>query len=115
MKGGGLGCRARFRAGLIDLGGVFQFADKAADAPVVRLGAPLEITFYGELPTLRVGRPTDLCLVVGSPGIGPGTFAMLDYAGTIPLEAKRMAETVFTSANSSASLLRDKWVITDRC
>ncbi len=115
LKGGGLGGRARFRAGLIDLSGVFQFADRAADAPVVRLGAPLEITFYAELPTLRVGRPTDLCLVVGSPGIGPGTFAMLDYAGTIPLEAKPMAETVFTPANPGATLLRDKWVIADRC
>jgi hypothetical protein len=115
LKGGGLGGRATFQAGLIDLTGVLQFADKPADAPAVWLGGPLQITFYAELPTLRVGRGTELSLVVGTPGVGPGTFAMLDYEGAIPKEAKPLAELTLLSARPGAPPLKEKWEIKDRC
>jgi hypothetical protein len=115
VKGGGLGGRLSFSAGLIDLTGVFQFADKPADAPAVHLGGPLQVTFYAELPTLRVGRGTELSLVVGTPGAGPGTFAMLDYEGTIPKEAKPMAELSLPWAKSGAPPLKEKWEIKGRC
>jgi hypothetical protein len=115
LKGGGLGGRATFLAGLIDLNGVLQFADRPADAPAVWLGGPLQITFYAELPTLRVGRGTELDLVVGTPGVGPGTFAMLEYEGTIPKEAKPLAEVSLPSAKPGAPPLKEKWEIKDRC
>jgi hypothetical protein len=115
LKGGGIGGRATFMAGLIDLTGVLQFADRPGDAPAVWLGGPLQITFYAELPTLRVGRGTELSLVVGTPGVGPGTFAMLEYEGTIPKEAKPLAEVLLPSAKPGAPPLREKWEIKDRC
>jgi hypothetical protein len=115
LKGGGLGGRVNFSAGPIDLGGVFQFADRPAGAPVAHLGGPLQITFYAERPSLRVGRGAELDLVVGTPGVGPGTFAMLGYEDTIPKSAKPVAELSLPSAKPGAPPLKEKWEIKDRC
>jgi len=115
LKGGGLGGRCSFSAGLIDLGGVLQFAAKPADAPAVRVGGPLQVSFYGELPTLRVGRGAELVLVVGTPGVGPGTFAMLDYVDTVPEADKPVADVTLPPAKPGAPPLKEKWVIQGRC
>jgi hypothetical protein len=115
LKGGGLGGRAHFSAGLIDLAGVLEFADKPTDAPAVRLGGPLQVTFYAELPSLRVGRGSELVLVVGTPGVGPGTFAMLDYEGTVPANVKPVADVALPPAKPGAPPLKEKWVIEGRC
>jgi hypothetical protein len=115
MKGGGLGGRLAFSAGPHDLAGLFQFADSPAAAPVVRLGGPLQVTFFGEMPSLRVGRGTELVLVVGTPGVGPGTFAMLDYENTIPADVKPVAKVSLPPAKAGAPPLKEQWVIQGRC
>jgi hypothetical protein len=115
MKGGGIGGRIVFMAGPMDLTGVFQLADKPTNAPGVHFGGPLQITFYSELPSLRVGRATELDLVVGTPGVGPGTFAMLGYQDTIPENAKPVAEIAFPRVRASAARLKERLVIRDRC
>lgn len=115
LKGGGLGGRLSFSAGPRDLVGVLRFADTSADAPAVYLGGPLQVTFQGERPSLRVGRGSELVLVVGTPGFGPGTFAMLDYKDTIPATVKPVASVSLPPAKSGAPPLREKWVIQDRC
>jgi hypothetical protein len=115
LKGGGLGGRASFTAGTTDLTGVFQFAGRPADAPAVRLGGPLRVTFYSELPTLRVGRGGELVLVVGTPGVGPGTFAMLGYEDTVPAAVKPVADVSLPPAKAGAPPLKEKWEIKDRC
>jgi hypothetical protein len=115
MKGGGTGGRIAWLAGPIDLTGVFVFADRPAEAPVVRLGGPLEITFYGEQPALRVGRESEFALVVGTPGIGSGTFAMVGYQGTIPEGAKPVAELSLPAARPGAGPVKEKFEIKGRC
>lgn len=115
LKGGGLGGRASFMAGFLDLNGVLQFAEKPADAPVVRLGGPLEITFYAEPPSLRVGRGAEIVLVVGTPGEGPGTFAMLSYLDTIPEDAKPVAEITYRPAKPGDKPLKELFEIEGRC
>ena len=115
MKGGGLGGRLSFTAGFLDLNGVLQFADAPANAPVVHLGGPLEITFYGELPSLRVGRSSEFVLVAGTPGHGPGTFAMLAYMDTIPEDAKPVAEVTYPPVKPGDPPLKEKFEIKERC
>jgi hypothetical protein len=110
MKGGGIGGRVLYLAGLVDLNGVFQFADSPAEAPAVHFGGPLEITL-AERQKLRVGRETDLVLVVGTPGNGPGTFAMICYQDTIPEEAKPVAEFMFPGEPPT----KETVTIRDRC
>jgi hypothetical protein len=115
VKGGGVGGRLSFMAGFLDLNGVLQFAAKPADAPVIHLGGPLEVSFYGELPALRVGRAGEFVLVVGTPGDGPGTFAMLGYTDTIPEDAKPVAEVTYRPAKPGDPPVKEKFEIKERC
>jgi hypothetical protein len=115
IKGGGLGGRVSFTAGAADVAGVLLFAATPAEAPVVHLGGPLQVTFYGERPSLRVGRTSGLTLVVGTPGVGPGTFAMLDYEGTVPAAAKPVADVSLPPAKPGSPPPREKWEIKERC
>jgi hypothetical protein len=115
MKGCGIGGRVQYSAGPIDLTGLFQFSDKPATAPVVHISGPVQITFYGELPTLRVGRDAELMLVVGTPGVGPGTFASVCYDETIPEAANPVAEFTFAPAKAGAASVKEKFEIKERC
>ena len=92
LKGPGIGGRTSWIAGFFDPAGVLTFAAKPADAPVVHFDGPLQVTFYGETPTVRLGRDNDLVLVVGTPGVGGGTIAMLAYEDTIPKDARPKVE-----------------------
>jgi hypothetical protein len=115
MKGGGTGDRLAFMAGPVDAAGLLQFGDTPAQAPVIHAGGPLQITFFLERPLLRVGRSSELTLVVGTPGSGPGTFAMLAYEGTIPESAKPTAEIVYQPAIPGKPPGRELFEIRDRC
>lgn len=115
IHGGGLGGRVGYMVGPVDLNGVLQFADRPADAPVIHLGGPLEVNFYADLPTFYVGRSCDFCLVVGTPGVGPGTFAMVEYTDTIPAPARPVAEVLFPAARPDGPPVNETWVIKHRC
>jgi hypothetical protein len=115
IKGGSLGGRLAFTAGPADRAGVLLFAATPAQAPVALLGGPLQVTFEGERPSLRVGRTNGLTVVVGTQGVGPGTFAMLDYEDTVPASAKPVADVLLSSAKPGAPPLREKWEIKERC
>jgi hypothetical protein len=114
IKGAGVGGRVVFLAGPIDLYGPLQFSDVPGKAPAIRLGPPFEITFYSSRPTLRAGRESDFVLVVGSPGVGPGTFAMVGYEGTIPNDAKPLVELALPVKGKHPAIDL-KTPIKDRC
>jgi hypothetical protein len=114
MKGGGLGGRVGYLVGL-DLKGPFMLSDTPATAPVVHFSGPLQVTFYSELPSLRVGRGSEFVLVVGTPGIGPGTFAMVAYTDTIPQSAKPVAVVTFQPAKPGDPPPTEHFEIKDRC
>ena len=115
FQGGGVDGRIIFAAGPDDADGVLHFADRPAEAPIIHCGGPLQITFFGERPTLRAGREPEVYLVVGSPGVGPGTFAMLPYHSTIPDEAKPVAEITYPPAQLGAAPMREKIELKSRC
>jgi hypothetical protein len=114
IKGGEVGGRVSINVGANGLLGAPVFAGTLAEAPVIRLGGPLEITFY-ELPTLRIGRTSKVSLVVGSPGIGCGTFASVAYQDTIPESAKPVVEISFPAARPGAPPIKERYEIKDRC
>jgi hypothetical protein len=114
LKGGGTDGRVGFYSALIDQGGGCVLADKPADAPVFRPGGPLEITF-DPVPTLRVGRSSEFMLVVGTPGVGPGTFAAVAYTDTVPASAKPVAEIEFQPAKAGDPPVKEKYEIKERC
>jgi hypothetical protein len=102
-------------AGPIDLNGPLVPARKPADAPIIHLGGPLSVTFYASRPTMRRNRSTDFVLVVGTPGRGPGTFAMIGYDDTIPATAHPTAEIVFPPEKSGGSPVKKRFEFKERC
>ena len=53
--------------------------------------------------------------MVGTPGVGPGTFAMLAYMDTIPESAKPVAEITYQPAKPGAKPLKELFEIKERC
>jgi len=115
LKGLGIGARITQLAAIRDGNGVLLFADKPADAPVIHFGGPLQVTIYGDKPVLRLGRDNDLVLVVGTPGRGPGTFAMLEYEEAIPKKAFPKAEIRFPAARKNGPPIRQVVELKQRC
>jgi hypothetical protein len=115
LKGGGTAGRLLMVAGWLDRQGPLQFADRPETAPVIHLGGPLEVNFYSGIPTMRVGRSSEFILVVGTPGIGPGTFAMLAYDDCIPETAYPKAEITFPPSQPGKDPVKELFELTKRC
>lgn len=115
LKGGGLGGRVSYMVSLFDQTGVLQFADKPVDAPVVHLDGPLQLDFYAAKPTWRGGRSQDAILCVGTPGVGPGTFAMAKYEGLVPPGKHPKAEVTFTPKDKTQKPVKELFELKERC
>jgi hypothetical protein len=115
LRGQGAGGRVVQMAGVLDGNGVLLFAGKPADAPVIHFDGPLQVAFYGEKPALKLGRDNDVVLVVGTPGRGPGTFAMLAYEETVPRAADPTVEVVFPAAREGDPPVRQRYELKQRC
>ena len=115
VTGGGAGGRVAYLVGPLDLVGVLRFAESPAAAPVVRVGGRLEVSFYADRPTLRVGRGSEFMTVVGAPGVGPGTFAMVGYTDTVPKDAKPVAEVTFPAAKFGDPPVTKRFELPERC
>ncbi|HVK17892.1 MAG TPA: hypothetical protein VM533_13165 [Fimbriiglobus sp.] len=101
--------------GPFDPYGVFQFAARSKDAPVVWLGGPLQVSLYASKPTLRLARSLDLMLAVGTPGVGPGSFASVGYDDLIPKDAHPVAEFAFSGAKPGDPPVRERYELKQRC
>jgi hypothetical protein len=115
LKGGAPGGRVLQMTSAVDLEGVLLFADRPADAPVIHFGGPLQVTFYGERPTARLGRDLDLVLCVGTPGRGPGTFAMVGYEDLIPEKAFPRVEITFPAKVPGEPPIKELYELKGRC
>jgi hypothetical protein len=115
LKGGGVGGRVTYMVGLFDARGVFQLGRKPADAPIVHLDGPLQVTFFGNKPTWTAGRSQDTVLCVGTPGHGPGTFAMLKYEGTVPPGKHPTIDAVFRPKDPDGKAVKKRYVLKERC
>lgn len=72
-----------------DREGNLHFASTPKDAPVIHFGGPMLIQTNGD--SLHAGRTTELYAMVGTPGIGPGSFAAMLHEN-LPKEAHLEAE-----------------------
>jgi hypothetical protein len=108
--GGRLAIGARF-----DSDGPLLFADSPAEAPVVHLGGPLHLRTEAARPTLYRNVVHDLMLTVGTPGVGPGTFAQVGYDTLIPKQAIVVVEGEFASKQAGAPPIRERFELKERC
>lgn len=115
FKGLGVGRRVLERGGPMDGNGVLIFAAKPAGAPIIHFDGPWQVTFYAEKPVLKLHRDNDVVLVVGTPGQGPGTFAMLFYEETIPAAVIPRVEVMLPAAQANAPPLKEVFELKQRC
>lgn len=115
IKGPGVGGRVPVLTGPLDLNGMLVFAAKPAEAPIIYPDGPLQVTFFAELPTLQIGRETDVVLTVGSPGLGNGTLTMLQYDQVIPAAANPVVEVSYPAAKEGAAPVKEHYELKERC
>lgn len=96
----------------LDNNGVFQFSETPAEAPIVHFGGPLQSAIYypQKLPT---NRALDLTLGVGTPGLGPGTTAWVNYGGVIPDDVYPTVEITFTGEDGNPII--ERYELPKRC
>ncbi len=115
MKGGGQDGRWSVRVGRCDTRGFLIFGNQAASAPAIRLGGPIQVDFYEEKPQLRLGYAIEVYVSIGFPGQGPGTFAAIEYEGTLPTEVKPVVEIEVASASQGVPSYRERYELPSRC
>lgn len=113
-KGTGVGGRVRQQAFYLDVNGVFQFADRPEDAPVVWFGGPWQLTLFGA-QRLTSGRDTDVVLGVGTPGVGPGTTVWVDYQGVIPEGVCPTLDIAYPPQRPGEPRVRQRYQLKGRC
>jgi hypothetical protein len=113
-KGAGIGGRVQQRVSQGDTRGWLQFGDRPQDAPIIHFGGPWQIMLNGRL-TLTIGRNTDAFLGVGTPGLGPGTTAYIDYAGVIPEEVYPVFDLTYAAKQPGEPPVRERYDFKQRC
>src|SRR5579884_1950519 len=107
-KGTEIGGRVLQRCSLFDANGVFQFADRPADAPIVHFDGPWQVALFGP-QKLTIGRDTDVVLGVGSPGVGPGSTTWIDYEGVIPADKYPTVEILYAPKSPGDAPVREHY------
>jgi hypothetical protein len=75
--------------------GYLLFGEHPQKAPIVHFNGPWTLGLQDFKQEFRPGFAKDLQIGVGTPGIGPGTFAFVKYPNTIPTDAYPVAEVTF--------------------
>ena len=99
----------------LDGDGFLQFGDSPKVAPVIHFRGPLKMGLHSPQRLLLGPKGGDLLTVVGTPGVGKGTFASIAYAGLISDDAKPVAAIEFPPATPGGSPLRAQFILTHRC
>lgn len=96
-----------------DESGVLQFSSNPANAPIVHFGGKLKLGLFGA-HELIAGRSKEVCLGIGTPGVGPGTMGWVDYS-EIPPKTPIQAKASFPKSPSDGDPLQANFLFTDRC
>lgn len=98
-----------------DAAGFLRFSDRPETAPVIHLNAPWTLGLQDIKQKLTVGRNSRLQIGVGTPGVGPGTFAFIQYPKTIPNDVYPRAEITFPANSRGTDPIVKKYTLKSRC
>jgi hypothetical protein len=98
-----------------DQEGQLLFADRPDKAPIVHLNGPWTLGLQDYRGRLTAGRKSELQIGVGTPGVGPGTFAFVLYKDTIPETAWPRADIVFPGRRKGDEPIKRSYTLKERC
>ena len=81
---------------------------------MLHFGGPWSLTVVGK-PALTRGSESDLPLAFGTPGLGAGTFAFVDYEGVVPARVFPVAAITFPAATPGRKPLQARYALKERC
>jgi hypothetical protein len=96
-----------------DAMGNLRFADRPEDAPIVCLDGPLHMALQ-QKTVLKRGSSQELMGVVGTEGLGAGSFAAIALTRA-PSDAHPVAEIAFDNKNKGAPPIRVRVALNQRC
>jgi hypothetical protein len=98
-----------------DQDGQLLFADRPSEAPIVHLNGPWTLGLQDYRGRLTAGQKSELQIGVGTPGVGPGTFAFVLYRDTIPETAWPRADIVFPTRRTGGEPIKRPYTLKERC
>jgi hypothetical protein len=102
---------ARHYVTLADANGILQFTDSPADAPIFHFGG-LWTIWPGVGQKFVLGRAEEFTALIGTPGHGPGTLAVIQH-GIVPAKAQPVLDAEFREKNGRVVAAR--LVLEGRC
>ncbi len=99
----------------MDGAGFLQFADRPAEAPVVHLRGPMQMGLHSPQRLVLGREPGDLLTVVGTVGLGKGTFASVAYSGLIGDGGHPVAEIEFPPIVPDSLAPKGRYTLSHRC
>ena len=96
------------------MSGLLQFAARPEEAPIIHFGGPWEITFYGT-EDWHIGKVEEASLAVGTPGLGSGATAFVEFEGVIPLTVCPTAKITYPPAAADQAGIVKSYELTKRC
>ena len=97
-----------------DWRGPLKFADRPQDAPIVHFNGPLSIRPFAEQSLVRGSGMQDFSTMIGTQGLGAGTFAPL-YCDQVPKTVHPVAEIEFPPRMNDGKSLRIRVPLDQRC
>ena len=94
--------------------GVLKFSDRAQDAPVIHFNGPLKMALRAEQALFLSDKPQDFQSMIGTPGLGEGSFAALNIE-VVPKDIHPVAEFVFPSRKPGVDPIKEKVTLSQRC
>ncbi len=114
LQGSAIGGRIYHHASAHDFHGILAFATTPAEAPVIHFGGPLQVTFASRSP-LTAGREQEVYVSVGTPGLGKGTTAFVEYEGVIPEEVHPQIKITYPPRKDGDRPLSEIYELRHRC
>jgi len=97
-----------------DVNGFIQFSETAGNAPIIHFGGPWSI-LLSEKGDLLIGREADFYAAAGTPGLGAGTTAFIEYEKLIPTELRPIVEISYPPKLTGGPPVRESFELKERC
>lgn len=98
----------------VDPTGVLRFAPRPEDAPIIHFNGPLKMSLRGKAVLRRGEEPPMFTAMIGTPGVGPGSFAGV-HTECVPEGVHPLAEITWRVNGDNAAPPPSKSYLKDRC